>query len=208
MKIKICGIKRSEDVGFANLFMPDYIGFILSKGYKRTVKIDDAKFLAAKADLKIKKVGVFVDMPAKNVASVADYTGIDIIQLHGENEDNDYINELRKYTDKEIWNVFKVKNEEEVLKAEKSIADMILLDTYSEKIEGGTVIIRTREKADCYEITVLDDGVGFDVNNIDKSRTHVGMENVKARITNMCNGEIDIKSTLGVGTEATIRIYK
>mgnify|MGYP004522837923 FL=1 len=138
MKIKICGIKRSEDVGFANLFMPDYIGFILSKGYKRTVKIDDAKFLAAKADLKIKKVGVFVDMPAKNVASVADYTGIDIIQLHGENEDNDYINELRKYTDKEIWNVFKVKNEEEVLKAEKSIADMILLDTYSEKIAGGT----------------------------------------------------------------------
>lgn len=77
-----------------------------------------------------------------------------------------------------------------------------------QKIEGGTVIIRTREKADCYEITVLDDGVGFDVNNIDKSRTHVGMENVKARITNMCNGEIDIKSTLGVGTEATIRIYK
>ena len=138
MKIKICGIKRSEDVGFANLFMPDYIGFILSKGYKRTVKIDDAKFLAAKADLKIKKVGVFVDMPAKNVASVADYTGIDIIQLHGENEDNDYINELRKYTDKENWNVFKVKNEEEVLKAEKSIADMILLDTYSEKIAGGT----------------------------------------------------------------------
>lgn len=138
MKIKICGIKRSEDVGFANLFMPDYIGFILSKGYKRTVKIDDAKFLAAKVDLKIKKVGVFVDMPAKNVASVADYTGIDIIQLHGENEDNDYINELRKYTDKEIWNVFKVKNEEEVLKAEKSIADMILLDTYSEKIAGGT----------------------------------------------------------------------
>lgn len=138
MKIKICGIKRSEDVGFANLFMPDYIGFILSKGYKRTVKIDDAKFLAAKVDLKIKKVGVFVDMPAKNVASVADYTGVDIIQLHGENEDNDYINELRKYTDKEIWNVFKVKNEEEVLKAEKSIADMILLDTYSEKIAGGT----------------------------------------------------------------------
>lgn len=138
MKIKICGIKRSEDVGFANLFMPDYIGFILSKGYKRTVKIDDVKFLAAKVDLKIKKVGVFVDMPAKNVASVADYTGIDIIQLHGENEDNDYINELRKYTDKEIWNVFKVKNEEEVLKAEKSIADMILLDTYSEKIAGGT----------------------------------------------------------------------
>ena len=77
-------------------------------------------------------------MPAKNVASVADYTGIDIIQLHGENEDNDYINELRKYTDKEIWNVFKVKNEEEVLKAEKSIADMILLDTYSEKVAGGT----------------------------------------------------------------------
>lgn len=138
MKIKICGIRRSEDVGFANLFMPDYIGFILSKGYKRTVKIDDAKFLAAKADPKIKKVGVFVDMPAKNVASVADYTGIDIIQLHGESEDNDYINELRSYTDKEIWNVFKVKNEEEVLKAEKSIADMILLDTYSEKIAGGT----------------------------------------------------------------------
>lgn len=138
MKIKICGMRRSEDIGFANLFMPDYIGFILAPNFKRTVDIEDARFLCAKTDSKIKKVGVFVDQPVRNVAYSARFAGVDIIQLHGNNEDNEYIKNLREYTDKEIWNVFKVKDADEIKKASESLADKILLDAYSRTSAGGT----------------------------------------------------------------------
>jgi len=29
-KIKICGLRRSQDIEYANMLMPDYIGFILA----------------------------------------------------------------------------------------------------------------------------------------------------------------------------------
>lgn len=137
MIIKICGIRRSEDVGYVNLFLPDYIGFILAPGYRRTVDINDARYLAGKLSSRIKKVGVFVDQPAENAARVASYVGLDVIQLHG-SEDNEYIKKLKRLTDLPVWNVFKVKNTEEVKKADESLADMILLDTYSPDTAGGT----------------------------------------------------------------------
>lgn len=137
MKIKICGLRSSEDVSYVNLFMPDYAGFILAPGFRRTVAIEDAKFFASKINKGISKVGIFLDQPVESVAYHADYVGLDIIQLHG-NEDNDYISALRKITDAEIWNVFKVKNTEEIENSLASSADMILFDTYMPDIAGGT----------------------------------------------------------------------
>lgn len=37
MKIKFCGIRRLEDVQFCNELQPDYLGMILSAGFRRTV---------------------------------------------------------------------------------------------------------------------------------------------------------------------------
>jgi phosphoribosylanthranilate isomerase len=169
MKIKICGIKRPEDVSYVNLFQPDFAGFILASGYRRTVLIEDAKFFIAKMDKNIKKVGVFVNQPLDMVAEIAKYTGIDIIQLHG-NEDNDYIDKLRTKTDKQIWNVFKVKDVEEIKKAEKSNADMILLDTYSPDADGGTgkkVNLEIVSKANLSRDFIL--AGGLDSSNIEEA---------------------------------------
>lgn len=30
-KVKICGLFRTEDIGFANVLRPDYIGFVLQR---------------------------------------------------------------------------------------------------------------------------------------------------------------------------------
>ena len=32
-KIKICGLRRMHDLEYANMLMPDYIGFILAEGF-------------------------------------------------------------------------------------------------------------------------------------------------------------------------------
>ena len=39
-KIKICGMRRVDDILYVNTYHPDYAGFILSEGFKRTVDID------------------------------------------------------------------------------------------------------------------------------------------------------------------------
>ncbi|MEG1136787.1 MAG: ATP-binding protein, partial [Anaerovoracaceae bacterium] len=75
------------------------------------------------------------------------------------------------------------------------------------KKSGGTVTLSTRELEDCYEIIIADDGVGFDVNEpLTDPYTHVGIENVRCRLWSICRGTLNIKSTVGDGTTAIIKI--
>ena len=76
--------------------------------------------------------------------------------------------------------------------------------------DGGTVTISTRETDDAYEVIVSDDGVGFDVNapKKDDGRSHVGMENTKRRLKEMCKADIVITSEVGKGTTARVIIPK
>ena len=79
----------------------------------------------------------------------------------------------------------------------------------SKKRGGGKVTISTREEKENYVITVSDTGCGFDpAKPKNDGKVHVGIENVKQRLTNMCAGTLTIQSTVGEGTVATIRIPK
>ena len=79
----------------------------------------------------------------------------------------------------------------------------------SKKRGGGKVIISTDEDENYYVIKVSDSGCGFDpaIPKNDGKR-HVGIENVKQRLLNMCSGTLTIESEVGVGTLATIKIPK
>ena len=78
------------------------------------------------------------------------------------------------------------------------------------KKEGvSTLCITTRETDTCYEIEIRDTGVGFDTNLVPSDdQKHIGIRNVRQRLENLCNGTLDIQSTVGQGTTATIRIPK
>lgn len=77
------------------------------------------------------------------------------------------------------------------------------------KEEGGTVKISTRATDTAHEVLIEDDGVGFDLNEKkDDGRTHVGMENTKKRLHDMCGGEVVVTSEPGKGTVAKIIIPK
>ena len=77
------------------------------------------------------------------------------------------------------------------------------------KEDGGTVTIATRETDENYEIIVSDDGVGFDTSEVkNDGRSHVGMENTKRRLKDMCNADVVITSVIGEGTTARIIIPK
>ena len=75
---------------------------------------------------------------------------------------------------------------------------------------GGTVKISTKETDTAYEVIVSDDGVGFDPEAPKKEdgKTHVGMENTKKRLKDMCGADLVIKSRVGEGTTARVIIPK
>lgn len=72
----------------------------------------------------------------------------------------------------------------------------------------GTVTVTTRETEDAYEISVLDDGPGFDPSAVpDDGKPHIGIKNVRERLAvNGCT--LTIRSAGESGTIATIRIGK
>ena len=75
---------------------------------------------------------------------------------------------------------------------------------------AGTVIIATREHPDRYEITVSDDGPGFDPEAptlADDGREHIGIANVRDRLKQI-GGDLHIRSERGKGALVTIEIPK
>jgi phosphoribosylanthranilate isomerase len=95
-KIKICGLKEKKEIEYVNLAKPDYAGFVFA-GTKRKIDFKTAKTLRSLLDKNIKSVGVFVDEPEENVVSLCKERVIDLIQLHGD-EDENYIDVLRGKT--------------------------------------------------------------------------------------------------------------
>lgn len=128
MKLKICGLKRPEDIAYANEYKPDYVGFIINfpKSH-RNVDLDRLRLLSKEVDPAIKKVGVFVDEPVDSIAKMLEEDLIDIVQLHG-NQDEAFIQALRQETDQEIWKAFSIASTEDVAEAKASSADKVLLD--------------------------------------------------------------------------------
>ena len=132
-KIKLCGMRRPEDIRAVNQAKPDYIGFICSRRFWRHISLEEAAVLKEMLDPGIRAVGVFVDEPYEEIAGWLKKGVIDLVQLHGE-EDEYYIRQLRKVmlfqeTLVPVIQAFRVKTETDLLRAGHSIADYILLDS-------------------------------------------------------------------------------
>lgn len=140
IKIKLCGLRRPEDMEAANELRPDYIGFIFAKKSKRYVSPEEAASLKKLLHPDILAVGVFVNEQLKTVADLLSSGVIDMAQLHG-GEDEAYLEALRRLTDRPLIKAFSVKGEEDIRSACRSTADLVLLDAG----EGGTGTAFDRE---------------------------------------------------------------
>lgn len=127
IKVKMCGMKRQEDIEAANEIKPDYIGFVFAEKSRRYVTPSHAAKLRKMLSDDITAVGVFVDEKFENVAALLENGTIDIAQLHG-NEDDGYIIRLKSETQKPVIKAFRIQTAEDIQTAMKSPADMILLD--------------------------------------------------------------------------------
>jgi len=128
VKIKICGLFREYDIDYVNEAKPDYAGFILyyPKSH-RNISVEEAARLRRRLLPEIKAVGVLVDQPPDLVARAATDIPLDIVQLHG-SEDDSYMALLKDRIKLPVWKAFRIRNKEDLQAALESSADKILLD--------------------------------------------------------------------------------
>lgn len=75
------------------------------------------------------------------------------------------------------------------------------------KPEGGTIFLKTWCDRKNFYILIEDDGVGFDPSTVKETHGNgLGLGNVRYRLKNIMKGEMDIRSTPGVGTSVTLTI--
>jgi len=144
MKLKICGITNLNDLKLCHQYNCDYIGFNFYKKSKRY--IETKKYLEISKGLDISKnVGIIVNESISSVMKIINDTHIEIIQLHSD-EDNSYIDKIRKNTNIKIIKVFRIKNNltEAFFNIEikplidNETIDYFLLDKYKSNSYGGT----------------------------------------------------------------------
>ena len=139
LKLKICGMKHSENILEVAALKPDYLGFIF---YEKSPR----NFSGAipEIDPSIKKTGVFVDVEIDFVLEKVEKYNFRAVQLHGK-ESAEYCAKLKlalhQHNSVEIIKVFSVKdtfNFEELIPYE-SVVDLFLFDTQG-KNKGGNGI--------------------------------------------------------------------
>ena len=74
--------------------------------------------------------------------------------------------------------------------------------------KGGTIRVVSYETDTHYCVLVEDDGAGFDTSELLDERKHVGIRNIRERLSAMVDGTLEIESKVGIGTKVLITIPK
>ena len=133
-KIKICGLRRPEDIAYVNEAKPDFAGFIIDvPKSRRNVPREKVRELTALLSPEILPVGVFVNAPMETILSLVTDGTLKAVQLHGQ-ESQSYLEELKKQVAVPLIRAVSIRSPEDLTEAEKSPADFVLLDNGA----GGT----------------------------------------------------------------------
>lgn len=142
LQVKICGLTNIEDTINAITAGADYIGFIFANS-PRQVTVDQVTGILKKVEKKnlrhqCKTVGVFVNEKQSTIESIIKQTGLDLIQLHGDEKSQ----EVNQYPFS-WYKVFRIGLKEDVdtyFNYSTSIwhCSQILVDTKIKNLYGGT----------------------------------------------------------------------
>lgn len=118
-RVKLCGLRRLEDVEMANALKPDYVGFVFAPRSHRYVTFEQAARLRSALAPGIEAVGVFVNESEENVQRALNEGIIDLAQYHGAEENVPSKRSIKAFT---------VRSAADVQAANNSAAEHVLLD--------------------------------------------------------------------------------
>ena len=142
MNLKVCGLTNTNQIQELISMNVDFLGFIFYEKSPRYV-LNHLSLKEIAEILHYKKVGVFVNESIRGIAEIASEAQLDVIQLHG-NEDDNFIFQLRQIIGEniKIIKVIRIGNQtsEELQKTinhQPSTINYLLFDTDSSAF-GGT----------------------------------------------------------------------
>ncbi len=135
VKVKVCGITNLDDAMAAADFGADALGFVFFKNSPRYISPPNAKIIIKRLSPFISTVGVFVNENKNTIEKVVLQTGINIIQLHGEEHPA-----ACRFPEHLVIKAIRVKSIDnlEIISKYKDKVSAFLLDTYTPEIFGGT----------------------------------------------------------------------
>ena len=138
--IKICGVSTPAALDATIQVRADYVGFVFYAPSPRNLAARDAAELAARADGRIAKVGLFVDADDALIAEAVTAARLNALQLHG-SETPERAAQLRAQLGLPVWKAISVAAPGDVERAARyaDAADLILFDAKTPKgtLPGG-----------------------------------------------------------------------
>ena len=131
--VKVCGITRIEDAREAHALGYDAIGLVFAES-PRCLSPEQARSISGSLPSGILRVGVFVNEEAGEVRRLMDYCGLDLVQLHGEEDPG----EVSRFGDKAIKALRPRGREDLELMDEYPDVFAILLDSWDPDRRGGS----------------------------------------------------------------------
>jgi phosphoribosylanthranilate isomerase len=133
-KVKICGLKTESALESALAGGADYVGLVFFPPSPRSLTLEVARALAAKARGRARIVTLMVDPDDALIDTVMAAVDPDLLQLHGD-ESPERVAEVRRRWAKAVMKAIKVETAQdaEVALRYKGIADLILFDARAPK---------------------------------------------------------------------------
>ena len=136
--IKFCGLTRPEDAQYAVTLGAAYVGVIFAGG-PRSLTPERALAVLREIPPGVRRVGVFANQSASDIARTVDAVGLDVVQLHG-SADARRIGDIRAAVHAAVWPVVRVAGEilPEATRELLRLGDGLLLDAFVPGALGGT----------------------------------------------------------------------
>jgi len=136
VKVKICGITSYEDARAAVEAGADALGFVFYDKSPRFINPVKAAGIISRLPPFIQTVGLFVNEETAQVNWTADYCGIDVVQLHGDETPEDCLEVKRRVI--KAFRVQKIISIDPLEKYQDYQVAGYLLDAWSPDAYGGT----------------------------------------------------------------------
>ncbi len=133
VKVKICGITNLKDAFAAIDYGADALGFVFYEKSPRALKVNVARKIIGSLPPFVSTVGLFVNETVDGVRRIQKETGIDLVQLHGD-ESPETVSALGPG----VIKVIRVQGMESFADLKSYAPRAFLLDAHHDTLFGGT----------------------------------------------------------------------